>query len=78
MTEERTIIIDRQEIEERRGMTGGPTLAQIDVTNGDGRTARFWVSVNIRNGRPRLDITGLGRNTDHEAHVSSAWHNFRS
>ncbi len=49
------------EISRRSGPSGGPEVAMVEVLNGNGKKARFWVYVTMEGDRPVVSVaTGLG------------------
>ena len=52
-----TVTIGHEEVEERSGMGGGPTVVRILTVGPNGKMGVFWVSVKFKKGRPVVRLT---------------------
>ena len=51
------LTLDRDEVEQKTGMTSGCNVADVDVDNRDGTYARFYLSVRInKRGQPVFEV----------------------
>lgn len=57
-----TIVMDRDEVEPRQGMGGGPEVVRLRVNDEEGLGAFFWITVLFNGqGRPVVEVsTELG------------------
>ena len=64
-TLEPCVTIDAEEVERRKGFSGGVPVSVIDVVGKTGERARFFVSVTMKNGRP---VAVIATKPDKERH----------
>ena len=50
------ITINAADIEEAQGISGGPSVADIDVTDDKGNITRFFISAGVKNGRVFVEV----------------------
>lgn len=65
-TLEPVVTIDAEEVERRRGFSGGVPVSVIDVVGKTGEKARFFISMTMKNGRP---VAIIATKPDKERHT---------
>ena len=68
------VTLTEEEVERGMGFGSGLTLGSIDVDRGDGKTARFWVTVRRTNqGRIQAEIRANHAEHETRKHVTGSW-----
>lgn len=67
------IHVTRAEVDDRTGLSGGPTLAIVKIEDDRGLYGRFHISVTIKNGRPEVMVTAIKNNTETKVKAVADW-----